>query len=80
LGMNLVLSSVIRTIGQLQQHGLTAAMLLTLLQACQRKETGRCILHIGQGKIVGFELPLASQEALGERESLTNASYRVDTE
>jgi hypothetical protein len=78
--MNLVLSSVIRVIGQLQQHGLTAAMLLTLLQACQRKETGRCILHIGQGKIVGFELPLASQEEPEARESLTNPSYYADTE
>jgi hypothetical protein len=78
--MSLFLPSITRVIGQLQQHGLTYAMLATMLRACQRKDTGRCIFHVGQGKIVGFEVPLASQEAPDARESLTNASSRVDTE
>jgi hypothetical protein len=65
--MSLLSRSVLRVIAQLQHYGLTYAMLATMLQACQRKETGRCIFHVGQGKIVGFELPVVGGEALEER-------------
>jgi hypothetical protein len=78
--MSLLPRSVLRVIAQLQHYGLTYAMLATMLQACQRKETGRCIFHVGQGKIVGFELPLVRHEVPEDTLSLTNASYRVDTE
>lgn len=58
-----MLPSVIWLIGQLQVHGLTAAMLNTFVHACQRQDTGRCIFHVCQGKIVGFELPIGRQES-----------------
>jgi hypothetical protein len=57
-----MLPSVIRLIGQLQAQGLTAAMLNTFVQACYRQDTGRCIFHVCQGRIVGFELPIGRQD------------------
>ena len=71
--MSLRVPSVIALIGQLQQRGLSYAMLHTFLAACKRQAPGRFVFHLGaEGKIVGCEARQETDEGCDYTSSLTN--------
>ena len=70
--MSLRAPSLLDLLVQLQQRGLTHAILHALLTACDCKEPGRFLLHLGaEGKIVGCESRQKTLHGDAEKEHLT---------